>query len=121
MVLTIEPGVYIPDEARYGALRGVGVRIEDDVLVTREGCKVRVPPGLDDGRVVRGCGGAGWGARDGRPRGGSGLRPWPATAGRHGQWWCVRAGDPWRPWLQVLSEAVPRRPEDIEELVGCSA
>ncbi len=32
MVLTIEPGIYIPD---WG-----GVRIEDDVLVTKTGCKV---------------------------------------------------------------------------------
>lgn len=32
MVLTVEPGVYIP---KYG-----GVRIEDDILVTRNGCRV---------------------------------------------------------------------------------
>ena len=34
MVLTIEPGLYIPDDEAYGSLRGVGVRIEDDVAVT---------------------------------------------------------------------------------------
>lgn len=33
MVLTVEPGIYVPDEA-------IGVRIEDDVLITPEGCKV---------------------------------------------------------------------------------
>lgn len=32
-VLTIEPGIYIPDER-------IGVRIEDDVLVTKDGCTV---------------------------------------------------------------------------------
>jgi Xaa-Pro aminopeptidase len=33
MVLTVEPGVYLPAEA-------LGVRIEDDVLVTRDGHEV---------------------------------------------------------------------------------
>ena len=32
--LTIEPGLYFPDNARYGRFAGVGVRIEDDVAVT---------------------------------------------------------------------------------------
>ena len=31
MVLTVEPGIYIPEE-------GIGVRIEDDILVTSDGC-----------------------------------------------------------------------------------
>lgn len=31
MVLTVEPGIYLPE-------RGVGVRIEDDILVTEGGC-----------------------------------------------------------------------------------
>lgn len=33
MVLTVEPGIYIPKE-------GLGVRLEDDVLITPTGCKV---------------------------------------------------------------------------------
>ena len=35
--LTIEPGLYIPDEDRYGHFRGIGVRIEDDVLFVADG------------------------------------------------------------------------------------
>jgi Xaa-Pro aminopeptidase len=41
MVLTVEPGLYfqsgdllVPEE-----LRGIGIRIEDDVLVTNDGCR----------------------------------------------------------------------------------
>lgn len=38
MVLTIEPGIYIPDAPDIPKpLRGIGVRIEDDVLVTADG------------------------------------------------------------------------------------
>jgi Xaa-Pro aminopeptidase len=42
MVITIEPGLYIaPDaEGATAELRGIGIRIEDDVLVTHEGCEV---------------------------------------------------------------------------------
>ncbi len=42
MVLTVEPGLYIqPDDQMFPAeYRGIGVRIEDDVLVTKSGAQV---------------------------------------------------------------------------------
>ena len=53
MVMTVEPGIYVaPDnrdvEARW---RGIGIRIEDDVVVTRDGCEILtggVPKAADD-------------------------------------------------------------------------
>ncbi|MGH7569361.1 MAG: aminopeptidase P N-terminal domain-containing protein [Gemmatimonadales bacterium] len=54
MVFTIEPGIYLPDE-------GLGVRIEDDVLVTRGGAEwlSRGAPRTteDIERLMRGAGG----------------------------------------------------------------
>ena len=41
MVLTVEPGLYIGDSDDIPkGLRNIGIRIEDDVLVTRDGCEV---------------------------------------------------------------------------------
>ena len=41
MTLTVEPGLYIPPQANVPAhLRGIGIRIEDDVLVTASGAEV---------------------------------------------------------------------------------
>jgi Xaa-Pro aminopeptidase len=40
MVLTIEPGLYVPEDAAAPAeFRGLGVRIEDDILVTATGAE----------------------------------------------------------------------------------
>lgn len=44
MVLTIEPGIYIPEE-------GIGIRIEDDILVTKNGYKnlsIEIPKTIKD-------------------------------------------------------------------------
>jgi Xaa-Pro aminopeptidase len=42
MILTVEPGFYIqPDDTLFPEeYRGIGVRIEDDILVTESGCKI---------------------------------------------------------------------------------
>jgi Xaa-Pro aminopeptidase len=53
MVLTVEPGIYISpdDESVPEQMRGVGIRIEDDVLVTAEGHEVltaAIPKTIDD-------------------------------------------------------------------------
>ncbi len=58
MVLTIEPGIYVSadDDEAPEDLRGIGVRIEDDVLVTDDGHEVMsasIPKTVDD--VERAC------------------------------------------------------------------
>ncbi len=52
MVVTVEPGLYIPNaEDIPPAYRGIGVRIEDDLLITDYGNKVltaAVPKEIDE-------------------------------------------------------------------------
>ena len=53
MVLTVEPGLYFhPDDLHAPErLRGIGVRIEDDVLITETGCEIlskNIPSQADD-------------------------------------------------------------------------
>ena len=51
-VLTVEPGLYIAEDAAVDAQwRGIGVRIEDDVLVTTDGFEnlsAAIPKTVDD-------------------------------------------------------------------------
>jgi len=52
MVITVEPGIYISRNNRHveKKWKGIGIRIEDDVLVTRSGCEVlsgKLPKEID--------------------------------------------------------------------------
>jgi len=65
MVMTIEPGIYIPASTRGvpKRMRNIGVRIEDDVVVTRAGVEVltcNAPKAVDAIQAVMSAsGGAG--------------------------------------------------------------
>jgi Xaa-Pro aminopeptidase len=53
MVLTVEPGIYVPadDKSAPSKYRGIGIRIEDDVLVTETGnvnLTAKVPKGVEE-------------------------------------------------------------------------
>jgi Xaa-Pro aminopeptidase len=57
MVFTIEPGLYITPDAKGvpAKFRGIGIRIEDDVVITKDGNRVLtdgVPRGIDQIEAV---------------------------------------------------------------------
>ena len=59
MVLTVEPGIYISADIPgvHKRWHNIGVRIEDDVLVTKKGCEVlsqRLPKEMDEIEAVMG-------------------------------------------------------------------
>ena len=59
MCLTIEPGLYIPkaDLSAPLALRGLGIRIEDDILICEKGCEVlsyKAPKEVSDIEAIAG-------------------------------------------------------------------
>ena len=61
MVMTVEPGLYIApgDEKAPKRLRGIGIRIEDDVLVTKSGHEVltsAAPKSIEDIESIVGSG-----------------------------------------------------------------
>ena len=56
MVLTVEPGLYFAGDAAPKSLRGIGVRIEDDVLVTQGGHDVltgAIPKSVEEIEALR--------------------------------------------------------------------
>lgn len=60
MVLTVEPGLYVSPSCQDvdPIWRGIGVRIEDDVLVTRRGCEILtadVPKTVEDIEMLMGA------------------------------------------------------------------
>lgn len=58
MVMTVEPGLYFPKDCPIESLRGIGFRIEDDILITakgRENLSRNIPKEIDD--IERLCSG----------------------------------------------------------------
>ena len=60
MVMTVEPGLYIPPDDENKTFRGIGVRIEDDVLITKDDPRVlsaACPKEIDDLEAIVGTAG----------------------------------------------------------------
>ena len=57
MVLTVEPGIYISNQSKVPKrFKGIGIRIEDDVLVTKDGNEVltrEIPKSIEDLESLR--------------------------------------------------------------------
>jgi len=59
MVITVEPGLYFGTDTKSKKYKGIGVRIEDDVLITKNGCRVlskNLPKEIDEVEAL--CNGA---------------------------------------------------------------
>ena len=61
MCFTVEPGFYIPydDKTAPEEMRGIGIRIEDNIIVTKDGCEnmtSRVPKEIDEMEAIIGKG-----------------------------------------------------------------
>ena len=53
VAMTVEPGLYLPpDNVRFGKYAGIGIRIEDDVLVSEDGPEVLTADVPADAREV---------------------------------------------------------------------
>ena len=53
MVFTVEPGLYVSanDEQADESFRGIGIRIEDDIVITDSGCEnltASIPKAIDE-------------------------------------------------------------------------
>ncbi len=60
MCFTVEPGLYIPadDATAPKEFRGIGIRIEDDIIVTEDGCEIltsKVPKEINEIEALMGC------------------------------------------------------------------
>lgn len=64
MMITVEPGIYVsPNNIKVAKKwRGIGIRVEDDVLITKDGCEVyteAVPKSVEDIELLMSSGLAG--------------------------------------------------------------